>query len=307
MLHHILRQGNQLLSDLPLAGRNSDSLLTALCLFTFCACSTAAALELPQDVSVIEEGAIASTDPRQIPQEEDTWRSLLPRQIGLGFNAYTETLNDKQLMHLEGQELALRWSADPAQETMQDWWWVVDYQIGQQNYSSIFSGQLSGVPNLQSRWQLSRKVNLGQPKQFFIQPGIAFDATWNDLRGKSTFNQSGYLRTNVSVWATIGLTHVSYQESGFGGLWRSMHYEAGVLLKGLQTSHLSQVSVLMPDIQNTQKEGYYLEYSVNLKFLPGWVLRPYIKHTMVEKSDVIDSIYFEPKNARTQFGLLVGF
>jgi hypothetical protein len=307
LLHQILRQGKQHLSGLPLTGLNSDSLLTALCLSTFSACCTAATLELPQDVSAIEGEAISSSEPRQMPQEEDAWRNLLPRQIGLGFNAYTETLNDKQLMHLEGQELALRWTADPEQEAMRDWWWIVDFQIGQQNYSSYYSGRLSAVPNIQSRWQLSRKLSLGQPEQFFIQPGITFETTWNDLNGKSTLNQSGYLRTNVALWATLGLEHVNYQESGFSGLWRSMHYEVGILLKGIQTSYLSQVSTLLPDVNNTQKEGYYLEYSVNLRFLPGWTLRPYIRHTMIEKSDVVDGVYFEPKNERTQFGLLVGF
>lgn len=260
-------------------------------------------VSVPTRTSIIEETV-------QQAHVENLWQSLLPNEIGIGSNAYSETLHGEPLMTLNGSELTFRWSSDAEKESEQEWPWLIEYQVGQQNYRSDYSGSLNAVPNVQTRWQLNHNLACAKFDDLQWQVGMALHTTWNDLRGRTTFNQAGYLRTNASVWLPIGLLQTNPDVQDATMNWKSMRYEVGVLLRGLQTSHLSQVSNVLPDVTNTQTRGYYVEWSGVMQAQAGWVIRPYVRRTYVSDSDLVfkyGASYMEPKNVRTQLGVLFAF
>ena len=236
--------------------------------------------------------------------------SFLPKEIGFGFNSYSELLNGQTFMQLQGPDIAFRWYPKLKNNGADAWWWLMEYRLGLMNYRSDYSGSMDNKLDANGKWQLGYQFHFGDRNNIKLKPAFSLEGTWSDLNGKTSLNQVGYLRTNTSLWASIGLGFANSSHSDAMLAWDDMQFEAGALLKGQQKSYLSQASPALSDATNIQSKGYYLQYSISLLMNKKFSLRPYIRYTHVSDSDLILNNGFpvmEPENTRTQIGLFVGF
>lgn len=104
-----------------------------------------------------------------------------------GMNDYKEP----GLMLLKGPELGLHsrvthWAEMPHAQL------EGDIFLGKQKYTSVSSGSMNGVTNLETRWRALVPVFSDTPTNEGVFTGLALHTLWNDLRGTSTFNGETY-------------------------------------------------------------------------------------------------------------------
>lgn len=191
-----------------------------------------------------------------------------------GMNDYKEP----GLMRLKGPEVGLHarftnWAEMPHAQ------WEGDLLLGKQKYTSVSSGSMTGVTNLETRWRALVPVFSDAPTQEGFFTGLALHTLWNDLRGTSTFNgetYGGYQRSAAQLWLPVRWA------SGDG-----LDVDAGLLIYGRHTSKLSDVGPSYSDAHNTQRHGQYAQLSIQLKIKDGEVIKPFIRYTHLGNSDTV--------------------
>ena len=89
-------------------------------------------------------------------------------------------------------------------------------------------------------------------KGYQISPGLGYRYLYNDARGTTSTNYSGYRRTSEYLFASLGV------ERPFGENWRATA-TGYYLLTGRQTSNLFDVGgnyATQGPVQNTQRHGF---------------------------------------------------
>jgi len=156
------------------------------------------------------------------------YRESLMRITGpaLGLRAQRNLTLDEQAVYLEGEVL-----------------------LGQGEYTSPVSGDISGVTRVASAWHVSTRFDT---PYWVPRPGLALTTEWTDLRGMSTRGQAGYERFNASVWVSGSWALDTEREAG------ATQLRAALLLHGWQRSMLSQANYTLGDVTNQQTRAVWL-------------------------------------------------
>jgi hypothetical protein len=225
-------------------------------------------------------GAIGSAQ-AQPEENRGAW------QLSAGWQDYSEPQ-----MNLKGPELGVHWQSRAWGPLTLE----AEAQLGLQNYSSVPSGRLDSVLNLDTRWRVLR-ASTAQPQW---QVGLALHTHANFLRGTTSLGFGGYDRLSTQVWLPVRWHQASAQP------WT---VDAGWLLWGQHESRLSQVNTSLQDVTNQQHKGVYFQISKEIPTSLG-EMQPYARWTWVDDSDVhwvslvgLDRGTYEPRNNRLQMGL----
>ncbi len=136
--------------------------------------------------------------------------------------------------------------------------------------------------------------------------GFGFRYLKNDSRGETSTGYWGYQRESRYYYLPIGVNHrISINTDS---VLDSM-FEFDYLLRGQQTSQLSDASSDYPDLNNRQDSGYGLKFS-SMYRINDLAVGPYIDYWNINKSDVVvfsdgSSTYYgyEPHNTTLEFGI----
>jgi hypothetical protein len=214
-----------------------------------------------------------------------------------GMNDYKEP----GLMRLKGPEVGLHarftnWAEMPHAH------WEGDLLLGKQKYTSVSSGSMTGVTNLETRWRALVPVFSDAPTQEGFFTGLALHTLWNDLRGTSTFNgetYGGYQRSAAQLWLPLR--------------WASadgLEVDAGLLIYGRHTSKLSDVNRSYGDIVNTQRRGQYAQVAMTVALGNGDSIKPFVRYTHLADSNTVamgGKNWLEPESQRWQVGAVWEF
>ncbi|WP_316673314.1 hypothetical protein [uncultured Tolumonas sp.] len=136
--------------------------------------------------------------------------------------------------------------------------------------------------------------------------GFGFRYLNNDSRGETSTGAWGYQRVSRYYYLPIGVTNRFALENS--SVLESM-IEFDYLIRGQQTSKLSDVSASYPDLENRQDSGYGIKFS-SMYRVNDFAIGPYIDYWNINKSDAVvysagDSTYigYEPKNNTVEFGI----
>ena len=221
-----------------------------------------------------------------VTEDAEPAPSSLAWAAGLGWWRYSEPV-----MRLEGPELTVEVQR-PLETEGSPVFVHAQLGMGLMQYTSTDSGRLSGVPML--RGQAGALWQLGHSSPW--RGGLQLEATWTDLRGTSSAGYAGYERLNTKAWALVQYTSTGQHQA-----------ELGLLLRGWQTSALSQANPTLPDIRNTQTRGFFMGYQHPSLGWPSngrYRLRPWIRLTSVASSDMVGAAgWYEPRNRTLQIGL----
>lgn len=174
-------------------------------------------------------GAIGSAQ-AQPEEKRGAW------QLSAGWQDYSEPQ-----MNLKGPELGVHWQSRKWGPLTLE----AEAQLGLQNYSSVPSGRLDSVLNLDTRWQVLRASTAQSQWQY----GLALHTHANFLRGTTSLGFGGYDRLSTQVWLPVRWQQNNTQP------WT---VDAGWLLWGQHVSRLSQVNNRFEDVTNQQRKGVYL-------------------------------------------------
>jgi len=223
-----------------------------------------------------------------VPVQAQPEQALGAWQLSTGWQDYSEPQ-----MILKGPELGVHWQS----QKLGPYTLEADAHLGLQNYSSVPSGRLNSVLNLDTRWR-ALKVSTAQLQW---QYGLALHTHTNFFRGTTSLGFGGYDRLSTQVWLPVRWHSASAQP------WA---VDAGWLLWGEHVSRLSQVNPRLQDVTNQQRKGVYLQISKNVHTDLG-EMEPYARWTWVDNSDVRWVTVgpgqargdYEPRNNRLQVGL----
>jgi hypothetical protein len=126
------------------------------------------------------------------------------------------------------------------------------------------------------------------------QTGPVAEWSWTDLRGTTSTGHKGYERLGTRLW--WGLSVASSAEN-------ALHM--GALLRGEQRSQLSQASDQLPDIRNTQSQGWFVRMEAK-PVTERFRISPWIEIKKIQTSDS-DRGWHEPKNTQISLGLRKAF
>ena len=214
-----------------------------------------------------------------------------------GMNDYKEP----SLMELKGYEVGLHSSVTSWVEIPQAHF-EADFLLGRQKYNSVSSGSMTGVGNIETRWRALTPIHSDSPTYGGIYLGLALHTLWNDLRGTSTHNgitYAGYQRSALHLWLPVRWT--------IDDVWT---LDAGLLIYGRHLSKLSDVNRNYNDVANTQRQGQYVQFSMNLAINNGDLLKPFVRYTHLADSDKVSMsgrYWVEPRSQRWQIGAVWEF
>ncbi len=214
-----------------------------------------------------------------------------------GMNHYKEP----DLMQLKGPEVGLH-SRITSWADMPNAQFEGDILLGKQKYTSVSSGSMTGVTNLETRWRAMLPLFSDSPTNEGFFAGVALHTLWNDLRGTSTFNGQtfgGYERSARQLWLPLRWSS--------GDMWE---VDGGLLIYGRHTSILSQVNSNYTDITNTQRRGQYAQVTMNVKLNNGDNLKPFVRYTHLADSNTVamgGKKWIEPESNRWQIGAVWEF
>ena len=222
------------------------------------------------------------------PVQAQPEQALIAWKLSTGWQDYSEPQ-----MNLKGPELGVHWQS----QRLGPFTLEADAHLGLQNYSSLQSGRLNSVLNLDTYWRALR-ASTDQPQW---QYGLALHGHANFFRGTTSLGFGGYDRLSTQVWLPVRWHSAGAQP------WA---VDAGWLLWGEHVSRLSQVNTRLQDVTNQQRKGAYIQISkkVNTDLVE---MEPYARWTWVGDSDVRSVTVipgqarggYEPQNNRLQVGL----
>jgi hypothetical protein len=223
-----------------------------------------------------------------VPVQAQPEGALGAWQLSTGWQDYSEPQ-----MNLKGPELGVHWQS----RRLGPYTLEADAHLGLQNYSSVQSGRLNSVLNVDTHWRALR-ASTAQPEW---QYGLALHSHANFFRGTTSLGFGGYDRLSTQVWLPVRWHSASAQP------WA---IDAGWLLWGEHVSRLSQVNIRLQDVTNQQHKGAYLQISKKVNTDLG-EMEPYARWTWVDNSDVrwvtiapgLARGDYEPRNNRLQVGL----
>jgi len=223
-----------------------------------------------------------------LPVQAQPEQALGAWQLSTGWQDYREPQ-----MNLKGPELGVHWQS----QRLGPYTLEADAHLGLQNYSSVQSGRLNSVLNLDTHWRALR-ASTDQPQW---QYGLALHSHANFFRGTTSLGFGGYHRLSTQLWLPVRWHSASAQP------WA---VDAGWLLWGEHVSRLSQVNTNLQDVTNQQRKGAYLQISKKVKTDHG-EMEPYARLAWVDDSDVrwvtvapgVERGDYEPRNNRLQVGL----
>lgn len=202
----------------------------------------------------------------------------VPTRVQWGVSGGMNDYKEPALMQLKGPEVGLHsrvthWANMPNAQ------FEGDILLGTQKYTSVNSGSMSGVSNLETRWRALVPIFSDTPTNEGFFAGLALHTLWNDLRGTSTFNgktYGGYQRSAAQLWLPLRWAS--------GDVWE---LDAGLLIYGRHTSKLSEVGPSYSDAINTQRQGKYAQMAIKISLRDGDVVKPFIRYTHLGDSDTV--------------------
>lgn len=136
--------------------------------------------------------------------------------------------------------------------------------------------------------------------------GFGFRYLNNDSRGETSTGYWGYQRISHYYYLPIGVSNRFALDNG-SVLDSAIEFD--YLIRGQQTSKLSDVSSDYPDLKNRQDSGYGIKFS-SMYRVNDFAIGPYIDYWNINKSDSVvfsagGSTYtgYEPKNTTVEFGI----
>jgi hypothetical protein len=225
----------------------------------------------------------------------------VPTHVKWGVSGGINDYKEPDLMQLKGPEAGLH-SRVTHWSNMPNALFEGDILLGKQKYTSINSGSMSGVTNLETRWRALVPIFSDAPTNEGFFAGLALHTLWNDLRGTSTFNgktYGGYQRSATQLWLPLRWSS--------GDMWE---LDAGLLIYGRHTSKLSEVNRSYSDIVNTQRRGHYAQVAMNLGFSNGDSIKPFVRYTHLADSNLVPMggfYWLEPESERWQIGAVWEF
>ncbi len=160
------------------------------------------------------------------------------------------------------------------------------YNIGDVDFDVFETRVMLGMDKLGKNWLAS------------LYTGIGYRYSTDN----TSFDPYGYKRESNYIYVPV-----VYQLDGkfknnwaWGGI-----LEVDILARGLQKSHLSDVSTASPDVENKQRNGYGIRSSLRFqnKNESGLLtIEPFIRYWNINDSEVKYGFY-EPHNNTTEFGL----
>jgi len=145
--------------------------------------------------------------------------------------------------------------------------------------------------------------------RFTIAPyvGVGYRNLFNDGRGLTSTGAAGYRRMSEYLYLPVGVTP-RFRLDAETRLASNLEFD--YILRGTQTSYLSDFTPIYPDIENTQHGGYGLRGDLMLE-KANWSIGPYVQYWNVPQSS-IDVFYDtlggghagdEPHNYTLEYGL----
>ncbi len=136
--------------------------------------------------------------------------------------------------------------------------------------------------------------------------GFGFRYLNNDSRRETSTGYWGYQRISHYYYLPIGVSNRFALDNG-SVLDSAIEFD--YLIRGQQTSKLSDVSSDYPDLKNRQDSGYGIKFS-SMYRVNDFAIGPYIDYWNINKSDSVvfsagGSTYtgYEPKNTTVEFGI----
>jgi len=262
---------------------------------------------LPQPVPTVE------------PQPEDPISLLTQSGLTLGahFGRYRYQENvvpDEEFMHLSGYRGGVSVEATQALEYGLFITGDTRFTYGENTY--VGSGTSENVDDQvwEMRALFGKDFVLADAPGFeggaftlAAYTGFGYRHLYNDSRGETSSGAVGYRRTSEYLYMPIGITPRFRLDQGSR---LSTTFEFDYLLQGLQTSYLSDVTPLDPDIENKQKAGYGLRANAMYE-TSKWSVGPYVQYWNIQNSagtvfyDLLGNgfVGHEPHNYTLEYGM----
>jgi hypothetical protein len=248
------------------------------------------------------------------PTPKPSLNTLLPvHSFDIGLEAFYKEYKEPDVMNEKGMMYGLGLAYTYHDKVMFKASLLVAY--GEVDYEN--SGKLDGIPD--QHWELRALLgyDFAIDPTFYITPyfGLGYRFLRDDSSGMiTTTGARGYNRESNYWYSPVGIALIKILPEG----WTiSAEAEFDYLWFGKQKSYLSDVSALLPDIENDQDQGYGLRASIRVekKFVyTSFFVEPFVRYWNISRSD--DTIVagsglfvygYEPKNNTTEIGALVGF
>jgi hypothetical protein len=188
------------------------------------------------------------------------------------------------------------------------------YQYGRTDYTG------SGTKDNNKDWYYELRGMFGRDFNYDAYSwspyiGLGYRYLDNDLRGFTTTGAIGYDRISQYTYIPLGVTHRLRLQNGAR---LSSTLEADWMIRGKQTSKLSDVYPTVFDVESDQRNGYGIRASVYYE-KDRWSLGPWIQYWHINRSDVdfilqniagtisIIGTAFEPRNKTTEIGVRYGY
>jgi hypothetical protein len=192
---------------------------------------------------------------------------------------------------------------------------TIDFRlgIGEVDYESAGTGTAEDEED--NMWELHLIAGQDVEKDgYVLSPfwGFGYRYLYNDARGTSSTGASGYRRISEYYYFAIGLTH-RFRITSKSRLSTSLEYD--YLLKGYQTSYLSDTDPGYNDLNNDQPQGYGLRGSMAFETMKMSV-NFFYNYWDISDSDQKPIYYYgtytgyvgrEPKNWTDEYGVQVKF
>lgn len=232
------------------------------------------------------------------------------------WHEYEEEVDGAFFMENKGPFVSLRygynWKSGPAFLRL-----TPSLAIGSVDYSSAGTGEIDGVFNftLDGEIRVGAELAVSENSYFVPWTGLGYRMHYDDKGGEvSTLGFFGYDRRSEYVYLPVGF-FFSIPLSGDLVLEPEAAYK--FLLKGTQTSYLSDFDPACRDLENDQDSGYGVEASLGFRKAISTggnvTVGPFVRYWDVDDSD-IEPIYcgggivgaaYEPANTTTEIGVRV--
>ncbi len=188
------------------------------------------------------------------------------------------------------------------------------FSYGQLDYTSSSTGSMDNIDDYILEFRGVVGYNLPILQTYTLTPYMGFGYRYlnDDTSGMlTTTGARGYERESNYFYSPVGLE----LGTNFNNSWSAgITFEYDYFWKGIQKSHLSDVSLGYNDLENDQNKGYGLRGSVKLTKKGNrfdFVIEPFIRYWNIKKSEeknvtfsgVIIGYGYEPKNTSTEFGI----
>ena len=174
----------------------------------------------------------------------------------------------------------------------------VDYDGATQGGSPLAIGGIDDLA-FESRLLLGADLLHGNLLNTFYT-GIGYRYLRDDL----SVHPGGYLRESNYVYVPLGYEFDVDLEAGWS--WAA-RLEYDVFLWGKQRSHLSDVNLFLPDIENEQDSGFGYRVSCRLQHEGSggiFIIEPFFRFWDIDDSE-ISLGFLEPANETTEIGISV--